>query len=105
MKPTALLVNTSRAELIKPGALRRRACARGRPGKAARRRVRARAANRSARSLAAATKRFVNAAPRAYVERDNYEFAYGNAFDADRGVCQGMPINIHNPDVLKQEHS
>ncbi len=38
-----------------------------------------------------------------YVERDNYEFAYGNAFDQIAAFASGAPINVRNPDVLKQD--
>ncbi len=38
-----------------------------------------------------------------YVEGDNYEFAYGNAFDQIAAFASGAPINVRNPDVLKQD--
>ncbi|MFM0114754.1 D-2-hydroxyacid dehydrogenase family protein [Paraburkholderia nemoris] len=100
MKPTALLVNTSRAELIKPGALVA-ALREGRPGKAA--------VDVFEHEPLTDPNDPLLLQPNAlctphlgYVERDNYEFAYGNAFDQVVGFAKGSPINIHNPDVLKQ---
>ena len=102
MKPTALLVNTSRAELIRPGALVA-ALRNGRPGKAA-------LDVFEHEPLTDPTDPLLQL-PNAlctphlgYVERDNYEFAYGNAFDQIVAFAKGTPINVHNPDVLKQEH-
>ncbi|MGO7135458.1 D-2-hydroxyacid dehydrogenase family protein [Rhizobium leguminosarum] len=99
MKPTALLVNTSRAELIEPGALVA-ALRNGRPGKAA--------VDVFEHEPLTDPDDPLLSLPNAlctphlgYVERDNYEFAYGNAFDQVVAFAQGMPINIHNPDVLK----
>ena len=63
MKPTALLVNTSRAELIAPGVLA--AALRGRPaGHGRGRRLRERAGRRRFRSLAGAAQRAVHASHR-----------------------------------------
>lgn len=100
MKPTALLVNTSRAELIKPGALVA-ALREGRPGKAA--------VDVFEHEPLTDPNDPLLLQPNAlctphlgYVERDNYEFAYGNAFDQIVAFAKGSPINIHNPDVLKQ---
>ncbi|ULJ76547.1 D-2-hydroxyacid dehydrogenase family protein [Rhizobium gallicum] len=103
MKPTALLVNTSRAELIKSGALVA-ALRNGRPGKAA-------VDVFEQEPLTDPTHPLLHL-PNAlctphlgYVERDNFEFAYGNAFDQIVAFANGSAINIHNPDVLKQEHA
>ncbi|MGR9167331.1 D-2-hydroxyacid dehydrogenase family protein [Rhizobium leguminosarum] len=100
MKPTALLVNTSRAELIQPGALVA-ALGKGQPGKAA--------VDVFEHEPLTDPNNPLLLLPNAlctphlgYVERDNYEFAYGNAFDQIVAFAQGTPINIHNPDVLKQ---
>lgn len=101
MKPTALLVNTSRAELIKAGALVE-ALRMGRPGKAAVDVFEEEPLTNPADPLL----RLPNAlcTPHlGYVERDNYEFAYGNAFDQIVAFANGSPINIHNTDVLKRE--
>lgn len=101
MKPAALLVNTSRAELIEPGALVA-ALRSGRPGKAAVDVFEHEPLTDPDDPLL----RLPNAlcTPHlGYVERDNYEFAYGNAFDQIVAFAQGSPINVHNPDVLRQE--
>ncbi|MEF0942973.1 D-2-hydroxyacid dehydrogenase family protein [Rhizobium sp. BR 362] len=102
MKPSALLVNTSRAELIEPGALVS-ALRNGRPGKAA--------VDVFEHEPLTDPNHPLLLLPNAlctphlgYVERDNYEFAYGNAFDQVVAFAKGTPINVHNPDVLKQEH-
>ncbi|TIW53972.1 MAG: D-2-hydroxyacid dehydrogenase family protein, partial [Mesorhizobium sp.] len=39
-----------------------------------------------------------------YVERDNYEFAYGNAFDQIVAFAEGNPINVHSVHDLRQDH-
>ena len=100
MKPTALLVNTSRAELIQPGALAA-ALRTGRPGKAA--------VDVFEREPLADPDDPLLQLPNAlctphlgYVERDNYEFGYGNAFDQIVAFARGAPINVRNPDALNQ---
>lgn len=101
MKPTALLVNTSRAELIQPGALVA-ALRKGRPAKAAIDVFEHEPLIDPDDPLL----RLPNAlcTPHlGYVERDNYEFAYGNAFDQIAAFASGAPINVRNPDVLKQD--
>ncbi|WP_245429191.1 D-2-hydroxyacid dehydrogenase family protein [Mesorhizobium sp. WSM3860] len=93
MKPTALLVNTSRAELIQPGALVA-ALKSGRPGKAAVDVFEREPLTNPDDALL----RLPNAlcTPHlGYVERDNYEFAYGNAFDQIVAFAGGTPINVH----------
>lgn len=101
MKPTALLVNTSRAELIQPGALVS-ALLEGRPGRAA-------IDVFEHEPLTDPTDPLL-VLPNAlctphlgYVERDNYEFAYGNAFDQIVAFARGTATNVHNPDALRQE--
>jgi D-3-phosphoglycerate dehydrogenase / 2-oxoglutarate reductase len=99
MKPTALLVNTSRAELIQPGALVA-ALQSGRPGKAAVDVFEQEPLTNPHDPLL----RLQNAlcTPHlGYVERDNYEFGYGNAFDQILAFARGAPINVHNSDLLK----
>ncbi|MFI6376115.1 D-2-hydroxyacid dehydrogenase family protein [Streptomyces sp. NPDC050546] len=101
MKPTALLVNTSRAELIRPGALVA-ALRAGRPGRAAVDVFEHEPLTDPDDPLL----RLPNAlcTPHlGFVERDNYEFAYGNAFDQIVAFAQGTPINVHNPDVLRKD--
>ncbi len=102
MKPTALLVNTSRAELIQPGALVA-ALRNGRPGKAAIDVFEREPLNDPNDPLLLLPNALCT--PHlGYVERDNYEFAYGNAFDQIVAFAHGAPINVHNPDALTQEH-
>jgi D-3-phosphoglycerate dehydrogenase len=100
MKPTALLVNTSRAELIAPGALVE-ALQAGRPGQAAIDVFDHEPLTDAQDPLL----RLPNAlcTPHlGYVERDNYEFAYGNAFDQIAAFAAGTPINVRNPDLLEK---
>ncbi|PBB91327.1 3-phosphoglycerate dehydrogenase [Mesorhizobium sp. WSM3864] len=102
MKPTALLVNTSRAELIQPGALVA-ALKSGRPGKAAVDVFEREPLTNPDDALL----RLPNAlcTPHlGYVERDNYEFAYGNAFDQIVAFAGGTPINVHSAGGQKQDH-
>ncbi|HEY3537324.1 MAG TPA: D-2-hydroxyacid dehydrogenase family protein [Trinickia sp.] len=102
MKPTAVLVNTSRAELIEPGALVA-ALREGRPGKAAIDVFEHEPLTNPDDPLLLQPNALCT--PHlGYVERDNYEFAYGNAFDQILAFADGKPINVHNTDVLKQEH-
>ena len=102
MKPTALLVNTSRAELIQPGALVA-ALRNGRPGKAALDVFEHEPLTDPADPLLQLPNALCT--PHlGYVERDNYEFAYKNAFDQIVAFAKGSPINVHNPAVVKQEH-
>lgn len=101
MKPTALLVNTSRAELIQPGALVA-ALKQGRPGRAAVDVFEREPLTNPDDPLL----RLPNAlcTPHlGFVERDNYEFGYGNAFDQIVAFARGAPINVRNPASLKQE--
>jgi D-3-phosphoglycerate dehydrogenase / 2-oxoglutarate reductase len=101
MKPTALLVNTSRAELIAAGALAE-ALRRGRPGKAA--------IDVFEREPLTDPNDELVRLPNAlctphlgYVERDNYEFAYGNAFDQIVAFAKGKPIHVRNPELLERQ--
>jgi D-3-phosphoglycerate dehydrogenase / 2-oxoglutarate reductase len=98
MKPTALLVNTSRAELIAPGALAA-ALAAGRPGMAA-------VDVFENEPLVGASDPLLTL-PNAlctphigYVELDNHEIAYGNAFKQVLAYDAGTPINVHNPESV-----
>jgi D-3-phosphoglycerate dehydrogenase len=99
MKPTALLVNTSRAPLIEPGALV--------------------AALRAGRPNMAAVDVFedepvldpnhllltmdnVVATPHiGYVSRDEYEIQFTDIFDQIIAYAAGSPINVINPEVLQ----
>jgi D-3-phosphoglycerate dehydrogenase len=98
MKPTALLVNTSRAELIEEGALVS-ALNRGRPGMAAVDVFESEPTLQGHPLL-----RLENAVctPHiGYVELDSYEAFFSAAFDNVLNYIQGHPTNIVNPDALK----
>lgn len=98
MKPTALLVNTSRAELIAEGALVS-ALNRGRPGMAAVDVFETEPILQGHPLL-----RLENAVctPHiGYVEQDSYEIYFGAAFDNIVNFIAGNPTHIVNPDALK----
>jgi len=98
MKPTALLVNTSRAELIEDGALVS-ALNRGRPGMAAVDVFESEPILQGHPLL-----RLENAVctPHiGYVEQDSYEAYFSAAFDNIVNFINGQPSNIINPEALK----
>jgi D-3-phosphoglycerate dehydrogenase len=98
MKSTALLVNTSRAELIQEGALVS-ALNRGRPGMAAVDVFESEPILQGHPLL-----RLENAVctPHiGYVELDSYERYFGAAFDNVVNFVNGRPTNIINPEALK----
>jgi D-3-phosphoglycerate dehydrogenase len=98
MKPTALLVNTSRAELIQEGALVS-ALNRGRPGMAAVDVFESEPILQGHPLL-----RLENAVctPHiGYVELESYELYFSAAFDNVVNFISGHPTNIINPDALK----
>ena len=98
MKPTALLVNTSRAELIEEGALVS-ALNRGRPGMAAVDVFESEPILQGHPLL-----RLENAVctPHiGYVELDSYEMYFKAAFDNVAAFISGTPTNIVNPEALR----
>ena len=98
MKPTALLVNTSRAELITEHALAQ-ALTRGRPGMAAVDVFESEPILQGHPLL-----RLENAicTPHiGYVELDSYETVFSAAFDNVVAFLRGEPTNLVNPDALK----
>lgn len=98
MKPTALLVNTSRAELIQEGALVA-ALNRGRPGMAAVDVFDAEPILQGHPLL-----RLENAicTPHiGFVEQSSYEQLFSDAFDNLLNFMSGHPTNIVNPDALR----
>jgi D-3-phosphoglycerate dehydrogenase len=98
MKPTALFVNTSRAELLTEGALVS-ALNRGRPGMAAVDAFESEPILQGHPLL-----RLENAicTPHiGYVEQESYELYFGAAFDNVVAFVNQKPINIVNPDALK----
>lgn len=99
MKPTALLVNTSRAPLIEPGALVR-ALRAGRPGMAALDVYEAEPLLDQQDPLL--TMENVVCTPHiGYVTRDEYELQFSEIFDQITAFCEGKPINVVNPEVLE----
>ena len=98
MKPTALLVNTSRAELIEEGALVA-SLNRGRPGMAAVDVFESEPILQGHPLL-----RLENAVctPHiGYVELDSYEMYFNAAFDNVVSFVNGQATNVVNPDALK----
>ena len=98
MKPTALLVNTSRAELIEPDALVS-ALNRGRPGLAA---VDVFETEPILQGHALLRLENCICTPHiGYVEQDTYELMFGAAFDNVVNYLRGTPTNIVNPGALQ----
>jgi len=98
MKPTALLVNISRAELIQPDALLS-ALNRGRPGMAA---VDVYESEPILQGHALLRLENCICTPHiGYVELDNYEMYFGAAFDNVVNFIKGRPTNIVNPGSLQ----
>jgi D-3-phosphoglycerate dehydrogenase len=100
MKPTALIVNTSRAGLIEPGALVN-ALRAGRPGKAA--------VDVYENEPLTDPDDPLLSLPNAictphigYVEHDNHEQQFNEIFDQIIAWQAGKPINVVNPEAQKQ---
>ena len=98
MKPTALLVNTSRAPLLEPGALVA-ALKAGRPGMAAvdvyeEEPVKAGGHPLLALDNALCTPHL------GYVTREEYETQFADIFDQITAWAAGSPVNVVNPDAL-----
>jgi D-3-phosphoglycerate dehydrogenase len=100
MKPTALLVNTSRAGLIAPGALEA-ALRAGRPGLAAVD-VFEEEPVLGARHPLLALDNVVCTPHLGYVERDGLEGQFSTIFDQILAYAAGTPINVVNPEALRQ---
>jgi D-3-phosphoglycerate dehydrogenase len=101
MKPTALIVNTSRAPLIEPGALVR-ALQSGRPGMAAVDVYEEEPMVDTANPLLA-MKNVVCTPHIGYVTREEYEIHFTEIFDQIIAYCAGKPIHVVNPAVLDLE--
>jgi D-3-phosphoglycerate dehydrogenase len=99
MKPTALLVNTSRAGLIEEGALVE-ALRSGRPGMAAVD-VFEREPLRDPFDPLLRLEQVVATPHIGYVTRDEYELQFGEIFDQIVAYAAGAPINVVNPAVLQ----
>ena len=92
MTPDSLFVNTSRAELVEPGALER-ALREGRPGRAALDVFENEPITAAGHPLASLPN--VTATPHiGFVERGNYEKYFGDAFDAINAFASGTPIRV-----------
>jgi D-3-phosphoglycerate dehydrogenase len=99
MKPSALLVNTSRAGLIEPGALEA-ALKAGRPGMAAVDVFEKEPIKDGGHPLLKMDN--VVATPHVgYVSRDEYELQFSDIFDQIVAFAAGKPINVVNPGALK----
>jgi D-3-phosphoglycerate dehydrogenase len=99
MKPTALLVNTSRAPLIEPGALVA-ALRNGRPGMAAVDVYEEEPVLDKNNPLFSMPN--VICTPHiGYVTRDEYEIQFVDIFDQINAYAAGNPINVINPEALK----
>ncbi len=96
MKPTALIVNTSRADLIAPGALVT-ALQAGRPGYAA---VDVYESEPVIDHPLLHMENVVATPHIGYVEKDSYEAYFGAAFDGLVAFVNGSPKNVINPEVL-----
>ena len=98
MKPTALLVNTSRSELIEADALIG-ALNRGRPGMAA---IDVFETEPILQGHALLRLENCICTPHiGYVEKNSYEMYFGNAFDNVINFIKGTPTNIVNPGALQ----
>jgi D-3-phosphoglycerate dehydrogenase / 2-oxoglutarate reductase len=98
MKPTSLLVNTSRAPLIEPDALVN-ALRRGRPGMAAVD-VYEEEPVLDPKHPLLMMDNVVCTPHLGYVTRDEYEVQFVDIFDQILAYAAGTPINVVNPDVL-----
>ena len=98
MKPTALLVNTSRAQLIAAGALVA-ALRNGRPGMAAVDVYEEEPLRDPAHPLLR-MENVVCTPHIGYVTREEYEIQFRDIFDQIVAYARGKPINVVNPDVL-----
>ena len=99
MKPTALLVNTSRAPLVEPGALVR-ALQAGRPGMAAVD-VYDKEPLTDVNDPLLRMSNVVCTPHLGYVSRDEYELQFSDIFDQIVAYAAGAPENVVNPTVLQ----
>jgi D-3-phosphoglycerate dehydrogenase len=98
MKPTAIFVNTSRAQLVEPGALVA-ALRAGRPGFAAVDVFEEEPLRDPTHPLL--TIDSVICTPHiGYVTRDEYDLQFSDVFDQILAYAAGAPINVINPEVL-----
>jgi len=100
MKPSSLLVNTSRAGLIEPGALLM-ALRAGRPGMAAVD-VYENEPLLDPNDPLLTLDNVVCTPHIGYVTRDEWELQFADIFDQINAYAAGNPINVVNPDVLER---
>jgi len=98
MKPTALIVNTSRAPLVEPGALVA-ALKAGRPGMAAVDVFETEPLT-DTRDPLLSMNNVICTPHLGYVTREDYESGFGQIFDQINAYAAGAPINVVNPEVL-----
>ncbi|HEY1912201.1 MAG TPA: D-2-hydroxyacid dehydrogenase family protein [Vicinamibacterales bacterium] len=98
MKPTALLVNTSRAQLVESGALVR-ALQNGRPGMAAVD-VFEEEPLRDPHHPLLTMDNVVCTPHIGYVTREEYDLQFSDVFDQIVAYAEGRPVNVVNPSVL-----
>ncbi|MEO5952636.1 MAG: D-2-hydroxyacid dehydrogenase family protein [Chloroflexia bacterium] len=96
MKPTAVLVNTCRAEVIEHGALVN-ALKAGRPGTAA---VDVYETEPTTDDPLIALDNAICTPHIGYVEKDSYELFFTSAFDLVLAYAAGHPTNVVNPEAL-----
>lgn len=101
MKPSAMLVNTSRAALIEPGALVN-ALRSGRPGKAAID-VYDHEPLRDPSDPLLTMDNVVCTPHIGYVTKEEYELQFADIFEQILAFANGTPINVVNPDVLTSQ--
>ncbi len=100
MKPTSVLVNTSRAGLIEPGALVA-ALSAGRPGMAAVD-VYETEPLIDPRDPLLALDNLICTPHIGYVTCEEYELQFSDIFDQINAYAAGAPINVVNPDALRR---
>lgn len=98
MKPTALFVNTARAELVEPGALAD-ALKKGRPGLAAVDVYENEPVQNGDHPLLKLENALCTPHT-AWLEQDTYELYFGEAFDNFLAFIGGRPANLVNPEAL-----
>ena len=100
MRPDSLLVNTSRAGLVEPGALVA-ALAAGRPGMAAVD-VYDHEPLRDAADALLQMDNVICTPHIGYVTREEYDLQFGEIFDQINAYAAGVPTNVVNPAVLAE---
>jgi D-3-phosphoglycerate dehydrogenase len=100
MKPTSLLVNTSRAGLIAPGALVE-ALGRGRPGMAAVDVFEKEPVDDPSSEPLLSMDNVLCTPHIGYVTREEYELQFADVFEQIVAFAKGTPVNVVNPQVLQ----